>query len=95
MNYEWDTRKAIENRRKHGIDFMDAIAAIEDPNRIEEIDIRFEYGEERMQVIGLAIHGILFVVTTTRGDDTYRIISARRATRYEQERYYQGDREAW
>ena len=63
MNYEWNTRKAIENRRKHGIDFVDAIAAIEDPNRIEEIDDRF--------------------------------ISARRATRHEQERYYQGDREAW
>jgi len=39
MNYEWNTRKAIENRRKHGIDFVDAIAAIEDPNRIE-FDLR-------------------------------------------------------
>lgn len=37
----------------------------------------------------------LFVVTTLRGDRTCRIISARRATRHEQDRYYEGDREAW
>jgi uncharacterized DUF497 family protein len=95
MTYEWNTAKAIENRRKHGIDFTDAIGAIEDPNRLEEIDDRFEYGEERMRAIGMAIHNILFVITTTHGDDTCRIISARRATRHEQERYYTHDREAW
>jgi uncharacterized DUF497 family protein len=95
MTYEWNTTKAIENRRKHGIDFTDAIGAIEDSNRLEEIDDRFEYGEERMRIIGMAIHHILFVITTTRGDDTCRIISARRATRHEQERYYTRDPEAW
>ena len=94
MNYEWNTAKAIENRRRHGIDFADAMAAIEDPNRLEEIDDRFEYGEERMRIIGMAIHNILFVITTNRGDDTCRIISARRATRHEQERYYTDDRQA-
>lgn len=95
MDYEWDTAKAAENRRKHGIDFADSIAAIEDPNRLEEVDPRFEYGEERIRIIGMAVGGVLFVVTTWRGDRTCRIISARRATRYEQDRYYAGDREAW
>lgn len=95
MDYEWDSAKAAENRRRHGIDFADAIVAIEDPNRLEEIDVRFEYGEERIRVIGMAVGNILFVVTTQRGDRTCRIISARRATRYEQERYYTDDREAW
>lgn len=95
MNYEWDTAKAIENRRRHGIEFADAIAATEDPNRLEEIDDRFDYGEERTQIIGMAINNILFVITTARGDDTCRIISARRATRYEQDRYYTDDGEGW
>ena len=45
MQYEWDNGKATENLRKHGVDFADAIAALEDPNRLEEIDSRFEYGE--------------------------------------------------
>jgi uncharacterized protein len=95
MDYEWDTAKATENRRRHGIDFADSIAAVEDPNRLEEIDSRFDYGEERIRVIGMAAGNVLFVVTTLRDDRTCRIISARRATRYEQNRYYADDREAW
>lgn len=94
MEYEWDTAKAAENRRKHGIAFADAIPAIEDPSRLEEIDARFEYGE-RTRVIGMAIGNVLFVITTTRGDETCRIVSARRATRHEQDRYYANHRQAW
>lgn len=95
MDYEWDAAKAAENRRRHGIDFADSIAAIEDQNRLEEIDSRFEYGEERIRIIGMAVGNVLFVVTTLRGDGTCRIISARRATRDEQDRYYADHREAW
>ncbi|HEY9421832.1 MAG TPA: BrnT family toxin [Thermoanaerobaculia bacterium] len=95
MDYEWDAAKAAENRHRHGIDFADSIAAIEDPNRLEEIDDRFEYGEERIRVIGMADGNVLFVVTTLRDERTCRIISARRATRYEQDRYYADDHEAW
>jgi uncharacterized protein len=40
--------KAAENLRKHGVDFTDAIAALEDTDRLEEIDTRFEYGEESL-----------------------------------------------
>jgi len=72
-----------------------SIAAIEDPNRLEEVDARFEYGEERIRIIGMAVDSVLFVITTMRGDTTCRIISARRATRHEQDRYYAGDRETW
>src|SRR6266567_4512677 len=95
VQYEWDNGKAAENLRKHGVDFADAIAALEDPNRLEEIDTRFEYGEERIQVIGIARGGVLFVIVTQRGEDSCRIISARKATRHEQDRYYAGEREAW
>jgi uncharacterized protein len=95
VEYEWDAAKAAENRHRHGIDFADSIAAIEDPNRLEELDSRSEYGEERIRIIGMAVGNVLFVVTTWRGDRTCRIISARRATRHEQDRYYADDREAW
>lgn len=95
MQYEWDDGKAAENLRKHGVDFADAIAALEDANRLEETDTRFEYTEERIQVIGMARGGVLFVVVTLRGDDSCRIITARKATRHEQDRYYAGDRETW
>jgi uncharacterized protein len=95
VQYEWDNRKAADNLRKHDVDFADAIAALEDPNRLEEIDTRFAYGDERMQVIGMAHRDVLFVVVTARDDDICRIISARKATRHEQDRYYAGDREKW
>jgi uncharacterized protein len=43
VGYGWDNGKGAENLRNHGVDFADAIAALEDPNRLEEIDTRFEY----------------------------------------------------
>ena len=95
MRYEWDSAKAEENRRKHGIDFLDAIPALEDPRRLEYVDDRHNYGEDRMQVIGMAETRVLFVVTTDRGDDNCRMISARRATRDEEDRYYTSDHEDW
>jgi uncharacterized protein len=95
VQYEWDNDKAATNLRKHGIDFADAIAALEDRNRIEQIDARFEYGEERIQIIGTARSTILVVIATLRGEDICRIISARKATRHEQDRYYTGKRETW
>jgi uncharacterized DUF497 family protein len=95
VEYEWDAAKAAENRRRHRVDFVDSIAAIEDPNRIEELDTRFGYGEERIRIIGQAAANILFVITTQRGNRTCPIISARRATRHEQDRYYAVDRETW
>jgi len=74
---------------------VDAIAALEDPNRVEEVDTRFVYDEERVQVIGMAQAKVLFVVVTLPDEETCRIISARKATRHEQDRYYAGNDETW
>ncbi|MGY3452199.1 BrnT family toxin [Bradyrhizobium sp. USDA 4353] len=95
MQYEWDDGKAAENLLKHGVDFLDAIPALEDPNRMEELDDRLDYGEDRIQVIGMSRGGVLFVVATLRDEDICRIISARKATRHEQDWYYAGQRESW
>ncbi|MFN7963261.1 MAG: BrnT family toxin [Thermoanaerobaculia bacterium] len=88
-------KQGVENRRKHGIDFLDAVEALEDPGRLEEIDRRFDYGEERFRVLGRVSGRVLLVIATPRGEGTLRIISARRATRDEQERYFTPDPEAW
>jgi uncharacterized DUF497 family protein len=95
VQYECDNGKAAVNLRKHGVDFTDAIAALEDPNRLEEIDDQFAYGEERIQVIRMAQRDFLFVVVTARSENICRIISARKATRHEQDAYYAGDHETW
>lgn len=94
VQYGWDDRKAAANLRKHGVDFADAIVALEDMKRVETIDTRFVYGVERIQVIGMGHGRVLLVVVTLPREDTCRIISARKATRHEQDRYYADDREA-
>lgn len=94
VRYEWDNGKVAENLRKHGVDFADAIAALEDANRLEEIDT-FDYGEERVQVVGMARTEVLFVIVALRDEGACKIISARKATRHEQDWYYAGNRESW
>ncbi len=89
MLFEWDENKNSKNIDKHGIDFSDAITIFDDDNRIEAIDGRHEYGEERIQVIGEARPGILLAVYTWRKNETSRrMISARTASKKEKLLYY-------
>jgi uncharacterized DUF497 family protein len=52
-----------------------------------EPDDRFDYGEDRWFGIGFLGNGIAVIVWTERYGDVIRIISARRANRYEQQRF--------
>ena len=85
--FEWNITKAAENHRKHGVSFEFAATAFRVPFGIEWIDSREEYGEVRAIFLGMADGTILVVVYTER-EGRIRLISARRATRYEQDRYY-------
>jgi len=88
--FEWDEAKAKTNERKHGVRFDDAILVFADPYALMEQD-RVEGGELRWQSIGLAGGVVLLLVAhTTRdegADEIVRIISARKATRRECNRY--------
>jgi len=53
--FEWDTKKAESNFRKHGITFEDAAIVFNDPLAISEHD-RIENGEYRWQTIGMSSH---------------------------------------
>jgi uncharacterized protein len=83
--FEWDDAKAEANIRKHGVTFEDARRVFDDPNALMESDD--DTGEARDLTIGVTSENVLFVVSTERGD-RIRIISARRATRHEQDHYY-------
>jgi hypothetical protein len=86
--FEWDKSKAKENKSKHGISFADTFAVFEDPNAVTLEDSRF--GEERYVTIGMDAFGRILVVVYTWRGDTIRIISARKAVRYEV-RQYEGE----
>ncbi len=87
--FEWDEAKREANFVKHGVDFADALEVFSDPLRMERIDRRREYDEERHQVIGCVSDQVVFVVYTLRGR-TRRMISARRASRNERQAYLEG-----
>lgn len=91
MRFEWDPEKAHRNLSVHGVDFEDAIRAVLDPFRLEIVDDRFDYGEERTQIIGACFGAVLFVVTVLWAEDRCRVISARPATRPESQRYFTHD----
>ena len=91
VEFEWDLEKARSNLVKHGIAFEDARYAVLDPRRIEIVDDRLDYGEERVQITGACFGDILLVVTVSHAEDHYRIISARPATRLERMRYLRHD----
>ena len=54
-----------------------------------EVDDRFDYGEDRWGDIGFLRNGVAVVVWTERQDDVIRVISARKANRYERKRFQQ------
>lgn len=86
MQFEWDEMKNKLNIVKHGIDFAGAALIFLDYDRIELIDNRKNYGEERYQTIGI-VNGLILHVVYTMRKKNYRIISARRATKNERETY--------
>jgi len=84
--FEWDDEKETVSIRNHGVSFYDAVLAFRDPFAFEEIDDRENYGEERINLIGMSGDRMLHVTYTER-EDRIRIISARRAEYYEREDY--------
>jgi len=85
MAYQWDKDKAAANLRKHGIDFADAVSVFSDDLAITIPDERFD--EERFITIGMDAFGQVLVIVYTWCGNEIRMISARKATRYEQRQY--------
>mgnify|MGYP002627224379 CR=1 FL=1 len=85
LSFEWDDEKAKINFARHKITFRTAALVFEDENRVEEYDFDGAYGKDGWQAIGM-VENVVLVVFSDREDFT-RIISARKATKCEQERY--------
>lgn len=84
--FEWDDAKSNANLLKHGLDFADAALMFRGPH----FTYRSTVGrEERLVSVGSVNGVVIAVVWVMRGWEKCRIISARRARRYERERYHQ------
>ena len=90
MQFEWDPRKAAENRSRHGVSFHEAATVFDDPLAITYADPGHSEGELRFLTFGIDSTGRLLVVAHTEGRDTIRIVSSRPATRKERKIYEEG-----
>lgn len=87
MNFEWDEPKNQINISKHELDFFDAWEVFQNPVLIE-LDDRHDYGEARFAAIGVLRDLVVLLVYTERENDIIRIISLRRAVKYERDRFF-------
>ena len=87
MEFEWDETKRLINLRKHGIDFID-VPIVFDGDILTVEDERFNYGEQRFVTFGLLQGRVVAIVHTERENFT-RIISVRKASKYEQRIYFE------
>jgi uncharacterized DUF497 family protein len=93
MRFIWDEAKNRTNRRDHRISFETATLVFDDPLHLTILD-GYEHGEERWRTLGLVGSVVVLLVVHTyrerEGEDVVRIISARKATKYERARYEEG-----
>jgi len=91
--FAWDENKHKANIRKHGISFQEASSVFDDPNILYLFDEEHSDDEDRFVVLGISSQTkLLAVFHCYRENDTViRIISARKANKFEHDDYYGGE----
>ncbi len=75
IQFEWDTKKDLENQTKHGVSFESAQYAFSDVRRVIAEDLEHSENERRYYCFGWVGEGILTVRFTYRAN-TIHIIGA-------------------
>ncbi len=75
IRFEWDSKKDIENKAKHGVSFELAQYAFSDPHRVIATDLEHSKAENRFYCFGRVGEGVLTVRFTYRAD-VIRVIGA-------------------
>jgi len=94
LEFEWDPAKASENGRKHGVTFEEAATVFGDPMARIFDDPEHSSDEPREIIVGYSEQERLLLVAFTERPPRVRIISARPATRGEQQRHEQNVKKA-
>ena len=92
MEFEWDQDKSDACFIARGFDFAYVLRAFMDADRLIHKDTRWDYGEDRYQMLGAIGGRVFFVAYTIRGT-VLRIISARKANQREVDDYENSERE--
>ncbi|WES31758.1 BrnT family toxin [Varunaivibrio sulfuroxidans] len=86
MEIEFDPDKNEANKGKHAVALSFAAQILMDAERLDILDVRFDYAEERFVTYG-RVEGRVWVCVFTRRGDIHRIISVRKANDRETKRY--------
>ena len=89
LDFDWDSKKNISNKKKHGISFEEAETVFHDPNGRLISDPDHSDNEDRFILLGLSENLRILVVCHCyrHGDTLIRIISAKKADRKETKIY--------
>jgi uncharacterized DUF497 family protein len=89
LRFEWDERKALANKKKHGVSFEEARSVFFDERARLIDDPEHSEDEERFILMGLSSSlRLLLVCHCYRSEaNIIRIISARKATARESKSY--------
>jgi len=87
MKFDWDTKKADNNLKKHNVSFHEAATVFGDPLAITYDDPDHSINEKRYLTFGLSRFNRLLIVSHTDSEGKMRIISARLMTKKEQRIY--------
>ena len=89
FTFEWDDQKAASNLQKHRVSFDEAVSVFAGGLALTFADTDPFHSEGRSRTYGISNKGRLLVVVHTERRNNVRIISARKATRYEKGIYDQ------
>jgi uncharacterized DUF497 family protein len=87
VNFEWDPGKARQNRRKHRVSFQEAATVFGDPLAVTYPDPDHSSSEQRFITVGMSNEGRILIVAHADGDESIRMISARKTTQGERKHY--------
>jgi uncharacterized protein len=83
LRFEWDARKALTNRMKHGISFEEAMTVFNDPLARIFDDSDHSMTESREIIFGVSQKQRRLLVCFPERRKAVRIISARKANKLE------------
>ena len=92
MIFEWDQDKAESNFKKHKIAFEEAEGVFYDPLSLTIPDPEHSVDEFRFVDIGISKNNRLLIIAYTEREDRIRIITARKATKTERQKYEEKNR---
>jgi len=87
MKFEWDSKKARINLRKHRVSFEEAATVFSDNLSFTYDDELHSRIERRYATLGMSDRGRLLVIAHTMRGERVRIISAREVTSREKRWY--------